>query len=448
MQSDFGSIRSWRCQPDDHRSAGCGQDSPGGLNRVLPHARAQLNVFVNLSPNPRDGTRRMFSICESGVTLRSDFLGVSRSPLRTVVAHAAPAQQIQHTRSRSAPGGSATYRNLGHAFVRIWREEGLRGFWKGNMAAQAMVIPYCALSFGSYETSKRQLQAWLDDTSPPESSLPALESSRLESTGLLRTAGRALKDAAPISAMAGFTSAACSTVLTYPLDLLRTRFAAQRMGRPAYTSLGQAFRSILRAEGPSGLYRGLWPTLLGVMPYMGAQFAAFESLMAMHAQLGPRLTPSDSQDTGGDGWQGVSASGVSGFMAGIFAKTVNMPFDLVRKRIQVMHFCPTAVPAEIAWWNPAQPLANAGTTGGPHQRTCITVQPASLGCSWTLQFSSVTRLPPDFKCPAIPRLLAHGVDILLTRFFSSPIVRAIHARGVHPFVFRISSPPVPFPKNV
>lgn len=249
-------------------------------------------------------------------------------------------QQIQHTGGGGGGGApAATYRNIGHAFTRIWHEEGLRGFWKGNMAAQAMVVPYCALSFVSYEFCKRELHRLIEAAEPTDSSPPP------GSGGLLK--------AVPISGMAGFVSSAFASCLTYPLDLLRTRFAAQRLGEPAYTSLAQAVRSILRTEGVRGLYSGLWPTLLGVMPYMGAQFATYEAFMGLHARLGT-LGPWDELS----GWLRLTASGVSGFAAGIVAKTVNMPFDVIRKRIQVYNFHPSAT-TEATWWNP-QAAAGAG----------------------------------------------------------------------------------------
>lgn len=55
----------------------------------------------------------------------------------------------------------------------------------------------------------------------------------------------------------------------YPLDLVRTRLAAQTTQRH-YTGIGQAMRMIVAEEGARGLYRGLGATLVQVGGWVGA----------------------------------------------------------------------------------------------------------------------------------------------------------------------------------
>ena len=50
----------------------------------------------------------------------------------------------------------------------------------------------------------------------------------------------------------------------YPLDLLRTRLAAQTDGSRYYKGIGHAARRIAAEEGILGLYRGLGATLVQV----------------------------------------------------------------------------------------------------------------------------------------------------------------------------------------
>lgn len=47
--------------------------------------------------------------------------------------------------------------------------------------------------------------------------------------------------------------------------------------------LPQVFIKILKNEGPRTLYRGLTPTLLGVIPYAGTSFGTYETLKRQHA---------------------------------------------------------------------------------------------------------------------------------------------------------------------
>lgn len=56
----------------------------------------------------------------------------------------------------------------------------------------------------------------------------------------------------------------------YPLDLVRTRLAAQTgSGAGYYSGIGGALRRILAEEGAAGLYRGLGATLLQVRAARG-----------------------------------------------------------------------------------------------------------------------------------------------------------------------------------
>lgn len=75
--------------------------------------------------------------------------------------------------------------------------------------------------------------------------------------------------------VAGAAAGAAATIFTYPLDLLRTRFALQG-NTVVYKSIMQAVSSIYRTEnGLLGFYKGLGPALLQIVPYMGIMFQAY-----------------------------------------------------------------------------------------------------------------------------------------------------------------------------
>ncbi len=104
-------------------------------------------------------------------------------------------------------------------------------------------------------------------------------------TVLLHTAvgDRALPHAVE-SFVSGAAAGAAATTATYPLDLLRTRFAAQGNDR-VYTSLARAVRDIARDEGTRGFFRGLAPAIGQIVPYMGVFFAVYESLRLPLARM-------------------------------------------------------------------------------------------------------------------------------------------------------------------
>jgi solute carrier family 25 phosphate transporter 23/24/25/41 len=62
--------------------------------------------------------------------------------------------------------------------------------------------------------------------------------------------------------------------LLYPLDTIRTRLAVSPPGT-YYGILHAAYR-IRRDEGVRGFYRGITPSMIGILPFAGVDIALFE----------------------------------------------------------------------------------------------------------------------------------------------------------------------------
>ncbi|KAJ4840976.1 hypothetical protein Tsubulata_026496 [Turnera subulata] len=182
---------------------------------------------------------------------------------------------------------------------RIMREEGVRAFWKGNLVTIVHRLPYSSVSFYAYEHYKRLLHT-----------IPGLESHRQNIGGELfvHFAGGGL---------AGITAASA----TYPLDLVRTRLAAQTR-HIYYRGILHALRTIAREEGLVGLYKGLGATLLGVGPNIAISFSVYETLRSSWHEH----RPDDST---------VVKSLACGSLSGIASSTATFPLDLVRRRKQL-----------------------------------------------------------------------------------------------------------------
>ncbi|KAL0309918.1 UNVERIFIED_CONTAM: Mitochondrial adenine nucleotide transporter ADNT1 [Sesamum radiatum] len=117
--------------------------------------------------------------------------------------------------------------------------------------------------------------------------------------------------------LAGITSASA----TYPLDLVRTRLAAQT-NAIYYQGIRHALHTICRDEGFLGLYKGLGATLLGVGPSIAISFSVYESLRSSwHSRR-----PDDSA---------ILVSLTCGSLSGIASSTATFPLDLVRRRMQL-----------------------------------------------------------------------------------------------------------------
>lgn len=160
------------------------------------------------------------------------------------------------------------------------------------MPAELLYVCYSAVQFTAYRSATLLLHSTLGEDTLPQ---------------------------AAESFIAGAVGGAAATASTYPLDLLRTRFAAQGNDK-VYASLWRAVAQIQREEGARGFFRGLGPGLAQIVPYMGFFFAVYETLRPPLSGLELPFS------TGG---------AVAGTVASVLAKTGTFPLDLVRKRIQV-----------------------------------------------------------------------------------------------------------------
>ncbi|CAH9087626.1 unnamed protein product [Cuscuta europaea] len=183
--------------------------------------------------------------------------------------------------------------------LRIVNEEGFRAFWKGNLVTIAHRLPYSSVNFYAYEHYKKILK-----------SIPGFY-------GNERHAGADVLVHFVGGGLAGMTA----TCATYPLDLVRTRLAAQR-STIYYQGISHAIHTICRDEGFFGLYKGLGATLLSVGPSIAISFSVYESLRSQwlaHRPDDPNLL----------------ISLTCGSLSGIASSTVTFPLDLVRRRMQL-----------------------------------------------------------------------------------------------------------------
>ncbi|ESR42608.1 hypothetical protein CICLE_v10011924mg [Citrus x clementina] len=128
------------------------------------------------------------------------------------------------------------------AITLIAKEEGIKGYWKGNLPQVIRVLPYSAVQLFAYETYKKLFKG---------------------KDGELSVIGRLAA-----GACAGMTS----TFVTYPLDVLRLRLAVE----PGYQTMSQVALNMLREEGFASFYHGLGPALIGIAPYIAVNFCIFD----------------------------------------------------------------------------------------------------------------------------------------------------------------------------
>lgn len=116
---------------------------------------------------------------------------------------------------------------------------------------------------------------------------------------------------------------------TYPLEMVRGRLTIlnEAMGsKSPYKGILHAAISIVRAEGLLALYKGWLPSVIGVIPYVGLNFAVYESLKK---QLVTEYKLKDERQLS------IQVRLGCGALAGSVGQTIAYPLDVVRRRLQV-----------------------------------------------------------------------------------------------------------------
>ncbi|CAM6035825.1 unnamed protein product [Sphagnum compactum] len=190
----------------------------------------------------------------------------------------------------------------------IWKNEGIPGFFKGNGTNCARIIPNSAVKFYSYEqASSAILWAYRQQKGQENAEL----------TPVLRLCAGACAGIIAMSA-------------TYPMDMVRGRLTVQTEDSPhRYRGILHAFRTIIKEEGAIALYKGWVPSLIGVIPYVGLNFAVYETLKDWMMKS-PTFRPDDGAELG------VVTKLACGAAAGTVGQTVAYPLDVVRRRMQMV----------------------------------------------------------------------------------------------------------------
>lgn len=96
-----------------------------------------------------------------------------------------------------------------------------------------------------------------------------------------------------IAASAGVASGAAASIVTCPLDVVKTRLqlqAGQDAAGRAYRGTLPSLRRIVVEEGVRGLFHGLWPTMVGLTLNWAVYFACYNTFKTKLANRHSHLT--------------------------------------------------------------------------------------------------------------------------------------------------------------
>lgn len=202
--------------------------------------------------------------------------------------------------SRSLGRSSLVYQ-VSH---QLYSQEGLRGFWKGNLAGCCRLGPYAGLKFCFFDMLQSR-QHWLSNDK------------------LNCNVQRAIN---------GAGAGMIATLACYPMEVLRTRLILQQASEKQINGLVQGIRHIVKTEGVRGLYKGGISGLVGAIPFEGAQFACYEFLKSFvkEKQWSHVYQWKHCLSTEFDALDYL----IFGSISGAVAQTIAYPFDSVKKRLQ------------------------------------------------------------------------------------------------------------------
>ena len=112
-----------------------------------------------------------------------------------------------------------------------------------------------------------------------------------------------------------------ASTITNPLEVIKTQLQSSNAAFGTRSPVALA-KNIMERDGFAGFFRGLPPTLVGIIPSRSAYFYAYQRIKVA---LGP-YAPEGS----------VPNALVSGFMAGIVGNTLTNPIWMVRTRMQIL----------------------------------------------------------------------------------------------------------------
>ncbi|XP_029905680.1 calcium-binding mitochondrial carrier protein SCaMC-1 [Myripristis murdjan] len=134
---------------------------------------------------------------------------------------------------------------------KILKREGVKAFYKGYIPNMLGIIPYAGIDLTVYESLKNfWLSHYAKDTANP---------------GIFVLLG------------CGTISSTCGQLASYPLALVRTRMQAQASVEGSeQLPMGRLVKKILEKEGFFGLYRGILPNFMKVIPAVSISYVVYE----------------------------------------------------------------------------------------------------------------------------------------------------------------------------
>ena len=209
--------------------------------------------------------------------------GVAGAFSRTATA---PLDRLKVILQAQTQGKSSSMLN---GLLGIYKEGGLKAFFRGNGTNVLKIIPETGVKFLTYDKIKDLL------CRDPHNA------STLERLG------------------SGAAAGLVSQTLIYPLEITKTRLALAPAG--TYNGIFGCIKTIMQKEGTLALYKGWFASVAGIIPYASIDMAIFSLMRDAY------IAKFEVQPT-------VKTLLICGATSGICGQVVSYPLALIRTRLQ------------------------------------------------------------------------------------------------------------------
>ena len=256
-------------------------------------------------------------------------------------------------------------------FSRLLCDEGVRGFWRGNVVNLLRTAPYKAINFAVFDALRggfaaaahaRELERLHAATPTANAPQPSHARQHINRHHHHHHAHEVHIGQTAL-ALAGAGAGIAAVVTCFPMDVVRTRLLVHG-GWGKYGSIAKCIALLHREEGIGAFYRGIVPALLSMAPNGAVYYTIYDRLK--NARIKALTSEGAAKLSDAEGWgerggknkktttvQQLSSSSSSsrgagavtiiepefmmlfGAVAGATAELTTYPLEVVRRRMQL-----------------------------------------------------------------------------------------------------------------
>eukprot|EP00730_Choanoeca_flexa_P015548 TRINITY_DN7166_c0_g1_i1.p1 TRINITY_DN7166_c0_g1~~TRINITY_DN7166_c0_g1_i1.p1 ORF type:complete len:563 (+),score=85.81 TRINITY_DN7166_c0_g1_i1:208-1896(+) len=166
---------------------------------------------------------------------------------------------LEVVKTRLATCHTGVYKGIFHCVSSLYKEGGLRMFYRGLQPAIVGVVPYAGIDLAVYDALRSTYQKHYDESHPIA------------------------------TLVFGVVSSTCGQLISYPFALVRTRLQADSKNQNGMLA---ELRAVYRMGGVRALYRGWGANLLKAAPAVSISYLIFENTIAFFNKFGGSQSPS------------------------------------------------------------------------------------------------------------------------------------------------------------